>query len=301
MKISRLCILAWIILAGGFAPASFAETQKLRLYVAPIVDGADPVKAELKEALRARIEEGLAATKVFAIETRLENEAQAIVDERAYVKRAQSKSIDLIIFPVVDSLSCSREARPITAMPGKYNLKSKCSSIMRVRVISPASDELRMSFELDETEEKSLGVVDQRELASTASQFAFPENDYGNALRFSVSMDSQSRDFVELARRTSAALANRVYEDAYPPEIIEVIGDQVYISRGERGGFKVGDVVNVFARTGRILYHPVTREKIGEAAVGLGAVKITESYDDYSVGKAESVTSVLEVGSVVRR
>lgn len=301
MWISRLILIALMAFSGNLMPSASAETKKLRLYVAPIGDGADPVAAELKEALRARIEEGLAATKVFAVETRLENEAQAIIDERAYVKRIQSKSIDLIIFPVVDSLSCFREARPITAMPGKYNQKSKCSSIMRVRVISPSSDELRMSFELDESQEKALGVVDQLELTQTANQFAYPNDEFGNALRFPVSIEAQSREFVELARELSKSLADHVYEDAYPPEIIEVIGDQVYVSRGERGGFRVGDLVDVHSRTGRILYHPVTGEKIGEATVKLGTVRLTESYDDYSVGKAETLSGVIEVGAIVRR
>ena len=280
---------------------SSAQGTKLRIYVAPLSEGADPIKAELKEALRARMEEGLAATKVFAVETRLSGEVDAIVDELAYVKRAKEKSIDLIVFPVVDSITCFREARPITAMPGKYNQKAKCSSIIRVRVVSPKTDELRASFELDEILDKPLGVIDQLELAPTADQFAFPGDDFGNALRFPVTVDARSREFIELARKLSESLADQIYEDAYPPEVIEVIGDNIYISRGDRGGFKVGDVMRIYSKTGKVLYHPVTGEKLGEATVALGTVRLIESYDDYSVGIAEDLKGLIEKGAVVRR
>lgn len=298
---------AWkfVLLFGvslALSMSAFAQDggKEIRLYVAPIEVGIDPIHVELREALRSRIEEGLAATKVFTIETRLEGEANAILDESAYVARAKSKSIDLIIFPVVDSLSCYNEARPITAMPGKYNNKAKCDSILRVRVISPKTDELRMSFELDEKLEKRLGVLDQMELRSASYQVADPQDEYANMYRSPVIMNTGSREFVELAQLLSASLANRIYEDAYPPEVIEMVADQLYISRGTRGGFNVGDVLTIQSKTGKILYHPVTKKKLGEATVKLGSVELIEAYDDYSVGTFDGDISAVQIGAVVR-
>lgn len=301
MTLVRTTILLGLIFA--FAMSAFAQSEGVqrRLYVAPIEVGADPVAEELRESLRARIEEGLAATKVFAIETRLETEANAIIDEAAYVSRAKSKSIDLIVFTVVDTLTCYEEARPITAMPGKYNRKSKCDAIVRVRVVSPITGELRTSFELDENLEKGMGVVDQIELAHISNQVNHPNNERANQYRYPVTMGAQTREFVELAQLLSSSLANRVYEDAYPPEVIEIVADQLYISRGWRGGFNVGDVMTVQSKTGKPLFHPVTKKKIGEATVKLGAVELIESYDDYSVGIFQGDINEVEKGAVVRR
>lgn len=286
---------ALVLAAMGLASSSWAQTvkPKQRLYVAPLQTGADYVDPALFEALRARIEEGLAATKVFEIETRLDTEVDAIVAEAEFVRRAQNRSIDLIIFPIVDSITCYQEARPITRAQGKFNHKAKCDSIMRVRVVSPKTDTLRTSFELDESLEKRLGVVDVQELP-----FA-PMRD--GQYRAPIKVGAQTREFVELAQQLSSALANRVYEDAYPPEIIEVIGDQLYLSRGRRGGFNVGDVLTIQSKTGKILYHPVTGEKLGEAAVSGGSVRVTESYDDYSVAVAIEPGQTPAKGSIVRR
>ena len=114
-------------------------------------------------------------------------------------------------------------------------------------------------------------------------------------------MASGSRGFVELAQLLSASLANAVYEDGYPPEVIEIVADQLFISRGSRGGFSVGDVLTVQSKTGKILYHPVTKQKIGEAAVRLGMVELIEAYDDYSVGIFDGDISAVQKGAVVRK
>ena len=300
----KICLMATLAVgawAANLEALAQGAGKQSRLYVTEFEVGADPFKLELREALRARIEEGLAATKVFTIETRLPNEADALIDESAFVSRAAQKGIDLIIFPYVDSFTCFREARPITAMPGKYNNKAKCDAIMRVRVVSAKTDTLRTSFELDESLEKRLGVLDQVELVGQSYQVSDPNDAVANLYRYPVEMASGSREFVELAQLLSAALANSVYEDAYPPEVIEIVADQLFISRGSRGGFSVGDVLTVQSRTGKILYRPVTKQKIGEAAVRLGMVELIEAYDDYSVGIFDGDISAVQKGAVVRK
>lgn len=260
-----------------------------RLYVAPLQMGTDPINPDLFEALRARIEEGFAATGAYTIETRLGVEADAIINELDYVQRAASKSVDWIIFGVVDSITCIREARPITRVPGKYNNKAKCDAIMRVRVVSPKNDELETSYELDETLEKSLGVVDEIEVLGTR----FPNGSY----RAPITVNAESREFVELAQQLSASLVSIVYEGQNTPEVMQVAGNQIFISRGERGGFNVGDVLMLQQPTGQILYHPVSGKKLDEVTIPLGKVIITRSLREYSVAEPMDPSMTVEAGA----
>lgn len=279
------------------APA-FAQDQQQRprprIIVAPITEGADPVAAGLRESLRARIEEAFANLRVFTVETRGAGEGGIIGTERSQIDRARAQNINLIIFPVVDSLTCYREARPITAMPGKYNERGICEGVIRVRVINPSTDELRTSFELEQSYTQNLGVLDQLELQN------YQARERG-VFRGTMRYDGQSREFVGLSQQLASALTERVYDDAYPPEIIDVSGPQVYVSRGTRGGFNVGDRLGVFSRSGRQLRHPVTGEVLGEATSRVATLTITEARDDYSAGTLSEVAGDVQIGALVRR
>lgn len=297
---TRIARFLAICLAFLASPA-FAQTapskpppQPLRLYVAPIGGALSASLApSLKEALRARIEEGLAATKVFTIETRLDREADLIVREGAFTSAAAAKKVDLIVFPEVDSLTYVREARPITRMEGKLNVKMKAESVMRVRVVSARTGTLRTSFELDRQIETPVGVIDEGQLSAPALSPA--------GARIPQTLSASDRDFVALAQALSKDLAGRLYDDAYPPEVIAVAEGRVFVSRGSRGGLAVGDVLQVYRKTGEVLRHPVTGEVLDPVTIKTGALRVVEVRDDYAITEAMDAAAKFVVGDVVRR
>lgn len=300
-RIARsLAVIVGLTLSLAATPAS-AQTatakpppEPLRLYVAPIGGNVQAsLSAPLKEALRARIEEGLAATKVFTIETRLDREAELVLREAAFTRAAAAKKVDLIIFPEVDSLTYAREARPITRMEGKYNVKLKAESVLRVRVVSARTGTLRTSFELDRQIETQVGVIDEGQLP--ASNFS------PSGGRIPQTMSAADRDFVTLAQGLSKDLAARLYDDAYPPEVIALAEGRVFVSRGSRGGLAVGDILQVYRKTGEVLRHPVTGEVLDPITIKAGALRVVEVRDDYAITEATDAAAIFAIGDVVRR
>jgi len=275
------------------APAK-QPPEPLRLYVAPVGGGlAAGLAPSLNEALRARIEDALAATKVFTIETRLDREADLIVREAAFTRAAAAKKVDLIVFPEVDSLTYVREARPISRIEGKFNVKMKAESVMRVRVLSARTGTLRTSFELDRKIETPVGVIDQGQLAAPNLSPA--------GARTPQTLSASDRDFVTLAQALSKDLAGRLYDDSYPPEVIAVAEGRVFVSRGSRGGLAVGDMLQVYRKTGEVLRHPVTGEALDPVTIKTGALRVIEVRDDYAITEATDAAAKFVVGDVVRR
>lgn len=284
-----------IFLAAAFAWQAVPQEKgkAARFVVAPVQDLSGDLTGHQPEVLRARLEDALLATKVFEVDTRLGDEANMLLDEAQLARsfNQSTRSVDFLLVTYVDGFSQNREARRITAMPGRYNLSVEGDVAIRARVLSVRTGELKRSFELDEAYSERIGVISQAEIASR------------DTLRDSAagySLPSSDRDFVVLANLASKALAGRIYEDIYPAEVMLTKDDTVYISRGFEGGYAVGDIYKVFSGDGEELRHPVTGELLGTAETQLATVTITEVRDDFSIGTLDNVTGSVAAGALVR-
>ena len=71
-------------------------------------------------------------------------------------------------------------------------------------------------------------------------------------------------------------LVERVLEAVYPVKVAEVQPDgTLYLNRGQGGGLKVGDTLDVY-QPGKVIIDPDTKEAIGASEVKVGSAKVIE-------------------------
>lgn len=285
-------LMALAALAALFGVATASAAQDLpRMIIAPVQGVTGKLSPAGREAVRARIEEGVAATGAFAIDTRLEGELDALLDEAAIARRAgeMSNAADFIVFPYIDGLDIDRVLRPVPGLEGKYNARLTGAANLRVRVVSARTSALKTSFQVDVAVDESLGVRDAADVRPSAPR----------ATQVRVASDEE---VVRLARLISDSVAEQIYDGLYPPEVAEVQGDTVWVTRGSRGGYRIGDRYKVFSAGGKPIYHPVSKKQIGVAETQLGIIEITDVRDDFSIARViEQTNGAIVAGAVVRQ
>jgi hypothetical protein len=69
-------------------------------------------------------------------------------------------------------------------------------------------------------------------------------------------------------------MAEQLVDTVFPMRILQIVGSQVFINRGEDGGLKPGDVLIVY-KPGPPLIDPYTKEVLGPAEVAIGEIKVS--------------------------
>lgn len=77
-----------------------------------------------------------------------------------------------------------------------------------------------------------------------------------------------------------------------------ISGDDIYIDSGREGGFRVGETLTIVRETSPI---QINGKIVGMKEITVGAAKVIEVNDEYSVCKITAHTDVVKEGDVVKR
>jgi TolB-like protein len=101
-----------------------------------------------------------------------------------------------------------------------------------------------------------------------------------------------------LEQELATKLVERVLGAVYPIKVAEIGPDgTLYLNRGQGGGLKVGDVVEVF-ETGKSIVDPDTKELLGASEVKVGSARVTEVRA--RVTTAAVIQGRIPAGAIVR-
>jgi len=97
-------------------------------------------------------------------------------------------------------------------------------------------------------------------------------------------------------------MADQFLDLVFPVEIISVKGEKVYLNRGQDGGFKKGDVLNIYTK-GEALIDPQTGEQLGSAEEFIGKIEIARVNPKFTIAKIlkDKLEGDLTVGCIVRK
>lgn len=112
-------------------------------------------------------------------------------------------------------------------------------------------------------------IVDSRTGEIVAAWRAESSHAKSGAVDREAFLDSLQQD---LARK----LVEKILEAVYPVKVAEIQPDGVvYLNRGEGGGLRAGDNLDVF-QPGKVIVDPDTREVIGASEVKVGSIRVLE-------------------------
>jgi hypothetical protein len=129
------------------------------------------------------------------------------------------------------------------------------------------------------------------------SSFATPEDMVDQA----GGMPSGSH-FTTMAKKVSGQMVDQLLNLVFPVEIINIQGAQIFVNRGQDGGFANNMVLNVYQK-GQELKDPHTGEVLGSAEQLVGAIRIVRINPKFSVAEATGKGGAgrMAVGNIVRK
>lgn len=129
------------------------------------------------------------------------------------------------------------------------------------------------------------------------------------ANKFTVDHKDRSREnnkitpdtFLEaLKEKAAQEIVNKIIEGVFPLKVIKVVGDTVYINRGEGVTFEIGTTLSIISQ-GEGLIDPDTGESLGAAEEEVGTVEISDIQNKFSKAKIITGGKQIKTGAIARR
>ena len=212
--------------------------------------------------LTDKLTTALAQTRKFRIVERQQIESlmkefklseQGFADKKFAVKAGEMVGADYLLTGSVSALGASAKTEPVPytkEMVTTWNGRAAAD----IRIVDSRTGEIVAAWRADSSQSRS-GNVDRESFLDALQQ--------------------------ELAQK----LVQRVLEAVYPVKVAEVQPDgTVFLNRGQGGGLKVGDVLDVF-QAGKTIIDPDTKEVIGASETKVGSAKVTEVRPRITVAK----------------
>jgi|GEM_PF-7114933 len=268
-------------------------TDALKVAIYALNSSNVDLTEEQKDLLRSRIEDAFSATG--AIDVVVPSGAGSSADLSLHFNEqsnAGSSEVDLIVAPLITSLDFSYEHVRNALGDGSSRLRATGVAKVNVRVVAVNTGQLQGVFQLEELVSADLAPF----VGDGLDHQGFRFDSFEDAFE-----DASARVFIELIDAISFRLTDRLYDDIFPAEVIQVLDGAIYLSRGSDAGYRQGDRLRVFAKSGETLMHPVTGSVLGIAAKEIGLVEIVETLGEFSIAREVSSSGAIEVGSTVRR
>jgi hypothetical protein len=287
-------VVACLATVCTFAAANGAWAQEASgrhtISVAPVElqGGAHLPQADATEVLKRDIETALEATGLFTVTQTNKAELQAVLAEMKRSGRPSAKAIRSQFLMTTDVASAELNERRRPA-PGNRNqdLVEVTGSIsLRVTVMQSADAKVKARMAMD---------VDY----AAKPRLADPVGDgsYGRAQ--ALNGPASSVDFIALSHVAASAVAKRVLDQMYPVVVVQRNGQQVFLSRGEDFGYKIGETLRVL-RLGAELKDQRTGEVLDRSDTPIGEVRVTEVRPRVSVAQIVKSTAEIAAGDIVR-
>ena len=257
-----LAVLFWCSAVVGHAQE--AEQPMIAVYPTIIGHGVrafDRQTLDLQEVTR-RLEEALRATRKFRLYERSETVlkewaregdiAQSdLVRERA-TKFAKLNNVGLIVQPMVVEFQLGSNFKKVDGLDGMYKRTDVGRLTLTSKVLSTTTGEIKYQITIEDEFSRGPTVVEGKGQIGV-----YP------------------KDWIGLASRIGTESASSIVNSIFPVQVVHYQSNMLFLNRGEGGGIKVGDELQLFS-VGDDLIDPVSKENLGPVEIPIGMVRIVQ-------------------------
>jgi hypothetical protein len=237
------------------------------------------------DQIRTEMEASFRATRKFRVLSRDKSTLNALVDEQNFAQsdfakgdaatKGQLSNANYLVIPTVTDFKFYRSHTPLPNFDSKYQRRDSGLLLVNAQMLDTTSGQIVTTFSLKSTFAIGPTVVNDR--AGIPS----------------------SVNFSKMAKEVAANLANQFVAAVYPMKIVKRTSDQVILNRGQDGGLKIGDVLQVFS-AGEELIDPDTGESLGSSEEYIGELKVTRINPKITFAQIIKETMTLGTGNIVR-
>ena len=264
MFVKKLTTAVFCILL--LIPAADSAAGKPTIAVYPTMLGSsirnfDQHVLDLQELTR-RLEEALRATRRFSVFERNETVLQkwkleGDIAESGLARESSTEfgklnNVRLIIQPMVVEFALGSKFAPVDGMEGMYNRTDIGRLIVTSKVLDTTSGEIKYQITVEDGFSRGPTVVEGKEQTGVSLQ-----------------------DWTGLASQIGIRSAGSIVNSIFPVQVVHYQSNMLFLNRGEGGGIKVGDELQLFS-AGDDMIDPVTKENLGPVEIPIGMVRIVQ-------------------------
>ena len=241
------------------------------------------------DILLEEIEKALVNTRKFEIVTRSKDKLEAIRKEQLFSSSSLSSgeaaktglmdAAHYLVQPSVNDFVFYRSAKAIPNIDNKYYRQDSGRIGLYVDVLDSSTGQIKGNFFLKSS------FATKKEVVNTRA--GSPSN----------------RHFLSMAKGVGAQLADQMIDAVFPIIAIKIDSEKVWMNRGNDGGFKTGDTLNIY-QPGEALIDPYTGENLGSAEQYVGKLKVDRVNPKFTTGIIVSENNALPVvrkGYILRK
>jgi len=247
-------------------PAADSAAGKPTIAVYPTMLGSsiknfDRYALDLQELTR-RLEEALRATRRFSVFERNETVLQkwkleGDIAESGLARESSTEfgklnNVRLIIQPMVIEFALGSKFAPVDGLDGMYRRTDIGRLVVTSKVLDTTSGEIKYQITVDDGFSRGPTVVEG-------------EGQTGVSLQ----------DWTGLASQIGTQSASSIVNSIFPVQVVHYQSNMLFLNRGEGGGIKVGDELELFS-VGEDLIDPISQENLGPVEIPIGIVQIIQ-------------------------
>jgi hypothetical protein len=288
-RVLGVCLLAVVsfVERGAFA-APAAVDGRITTAVAPIIID-DSIKSRLPPAfsattLRRELENALDSTQLISVVAREHGVLDAVLSEMVLSHRRSMRAVPAqsIIAATVEDVTLGERRRTAPRNKGQVLVSMAGAMSLRVVVLRASDGFVQAEIPIDETWAGRSRLDDATEGDSGAHK-----------------VDGSPADFVALCETVARSFATRVLNQIAPVQVLQRSDDQLFLSRGEDAGYRIGQTLRVI-RQGAEIRHPVTGQILGHSETTIGEIQVTEVQPRLTIAKILSSREQITPGAIVR-
>lgn len=273
------------------AVAAVPEKPRIAIRTPRLAPGLDvkTAPAQYVSILLAEMEASLRATRKFDVLTRQTDTLEDIREEQRFGKTplargnaAQEGALEnahYLVVPTIQEFLFVTSTQPVPNIASKYTATDKGVVQISAQVVDTTSGQIKTTFKLRS------GYAGQPRVVNAAGGVP------------------GTGDFTErIAQPVAAQMVEQLIDAVFPMLVLQVVGNQVFINRGEDGGLRPDDVLVVY-KPGEQLIDPYTKEVLGSTEVAVAKVKVSRVNPKFTIAEVlpASVTAPIAREFIVRR
>lgn len=284
--IVRLFLVIWLLVTQQVFAVS--DTQPSVAIKDPVIGDGVPqslVKTLDVDQIRSEMEASFRATRKFRVLSRDKSTLNALIDEQNFAQsdfakgdaaaKGELSNANYLIIPTVTDFKFYRSHTALPNFDNKYKRSDSGLLSINAQMLDTTSGQIVTTFSLK-------------------SKFST-----GSAIVNGRGGSPSSVNFTKMAKEIAAKLANQFVAAVYPMKIVKRTNNEVILNRGQDGGLKIGDVLQVFS-AGEELIDPDTGESLGSAEEYIGEIKVSRINPKITFAKVLKEAAPFATGNIVR-
>lgn len=287
---NALTIIGAIILVCNSAFAESSEKPRVAIKTPAVGEGVGKYANKYLNLpkLLAEMEASIQSTRKFEVLSRDKATLSAVREEQTFAQSDLTKgnaaqeglleNADYLIIPTVQDFVFYRSTKPVPNLASKYVRRDSGRLEINAQVIDTSSGAIKTTFYMKSSFATKDKVVN--------SKGGVPS----------------SVNYTNMAKKVSAQMADQLVDTVFPMRILNSQNGQVWINRGQDGGLKNGDTLNVYS-PGVALIDPDTGENLGSAEVFLAKVKVVRVNPKFTIAEISGKVpeNPIQKGDILRK